>query len=236
MGDAFYGLVGALGGGLITSCAAYFGPLHVQRVALRRHQQEAEETLRQQREEAERSRRQNEIALEEARSAARIADYQARRESETARIIRIRSTTRTWSEFLIEIHQNLTSQIPVDLNRFDEEIQRIRADAQSALDDVLHDGIWIQQSAYGAYTVQGNGEHIAFNVLTRATSVARSDIINGLNHNRYLSLGSLLDEVETARGSLAQTLLNRIEQIIDREPPPLPLGYFGSATPDDHAG
>src|SRR5438046_6201758 len=114
MSEALYGLLGALGGALITGAAAYWGPLQMQRRAFAAERDRDEAARR----DAEEARREEQLR---AVSAEVTSKFQAQREAETTRIIRMRTTTRAWSEFLARSIQDLGLGRPADVERFDEQ-------------------------------------------------------------------------------------------------------------------
>ncbi|MFE4306680.1 hypothetical protein ACFQ9H_28035 [Streptomyces sp. NPDC056517] len=206
MSEALYGLLGALGGALITGAAAFWGPLQTQRRAFA----------------AERERRSAE--QERAATAEETAQAQARREAETTRIIRMRTTTRAWSDFLARAIQDLGLGRPVDADWFDEQALAVRNEAQSALDHALHDGLWIWQSSYGwppqlphPVPPAHSPEQIrVLGALGRATVLTREAVIRGerLDTMRVTALRNALDKADEARGALNAALFNRLEEVV----------------------
>lgn len=216
MTEALYGLLGALGGALITSAAAYWGPLQMQRRVFAA-ERERDETARR---EAEAARREEQIR---AASAEQTSQLQAQREAETSRIIRMRTTTRAWSDFLARSIQDLGLGRPVDVERFDEQTLAARNETQSALDHALHDGIWIWQSGYGfpaqQLRVQPAHSPEQFRVLealARVTELTREAVIKGerLDTEGVAALRNALDKADEARGALNAALFNRLEEVM----------------------
>ncbi|MFC9616638.1 hypothetical protein [Streptomyces sp. NPDC056938] len=222
MTEALYGLLGALGGALITGAAAYWGPLQMQRRAFAA-ERERDETARR---EAEAARREEQLR---AASAEQASQFQAQREAETTRIIKMRTTTRAWSDFLARSIQDLGLGRPVDVERFDEQALATRNDAHSALDHALHDGIWIWQSSYG-WPPQQHGAPLQHWVppahspeqlrvrtaLARVTELTREAVIKGeqLDTEGVAALRNALDKADEARGALNAALFNRLEEVI----------------------
>lgn len=178
MTEALYGLLGALGGALITSAAAYWGPLQMQRRAFAADAERTEATRREAETEREAARQAEvgraEAARQEAEAERELARQQAdqlqetvrslwqvqreeaaanqaraRREQEITRIIAMRTTTRAWADLLSRSIQDLELGRSVDVEQFDAEVSVARSKTQSALDHALHDGVWISQSSYG---------------------------------------------------------------------------------------
>lgn len=196
MPEAVYGLLGALSGALITGAAAYWGPLQVQRRAL-----EAEREVRAQ---AERER------FEAAASHRRTARL--------SRIITIRTTAREWSDVLGSTLTQLLSGQPVELKEFDRQVTPVRNSAQSALDQALHDGIWIQQTSHPVYGpapshLAGMEPALTLDALGHVTDLIRIALANGIasGDHRTEELKDAYDKAQEARGRLSHALLNRLE-------------------------
>ncbi|MFH8416094.1 hypothetical protein [Streptomyces collinus] len=247
MSEAIYGLLGALGGALITSAAAYWGPLQIQR---RVHTAEAERSDAARREaEAEREAAQQSAEQERITSAAlreserlEAAAVQAhtRRESEINRIISVRTTTRGWADLLARTVQDIELGRHVDIEQFDTEISTARGKAHAALDHALHGGVWIPQSTYGypshgyAYPApsqpgrpdeQLRGLVVA---LGKVTELIRAAVIRGerSDDSQSAALRQALDRADLARGALATALLNRLEDLMS-------ITVIGSPLPAD---
>ena len=198
MSETLYGLLGVLGGALVTSAAAYWGPLQVQR-------------------------EQSNAARREAESARDEALRQSQKEGELNRIIGMRKATRAWSDLLARTIQDLGLGRPVRIEEFDAAESDARDQAHLALDHALHDGIWIYQSSYGYPAHRFPAEsrsHEQVRVLAalgRVTELIREAVINEalLDDARSEELKRALDVADEARAALATALLNRLEQIME---------------------
>jgi hypothetical protein len=176
MSETLYGLLGVLGGALVTSAAAYWGPLQVQR-------------------------EQSRAALREAESARDEARRQSQKEGEVNRIISMRKATRAWSDLLARTIQDLGLGRPVRIEDFDAAVADAGDQAQLALDHALLDGIWIYQSSYGypAHRAPAGGRsHEQARVLAalrRVTELIREAAINQahLDDSRSEELKRALD-------------------------------------------
>ncbi len=256
MSETLYGVLGALGGALATSAAAYWGPLQMQRRSLAEARLAAAEERAAAAEERAAVEAQAAVLREQARDEAQGA----KRESATKRIIRIRTSTRDWSDLLARTIQDLGLGRTVDIERFDEQVLAARAEAQAAFDQALHDGLWLQQSAYGypatvafpslygygqapasygyphpeavrGVQPSGNADHRrVLTALKRATELTREAVIKGelLDDTGSAALRNSLDAADEARGALSSELLNRLEQVADVTPlgGPSVIGVF----------
>ncbi|MGQ4713935.1 hypothetical protein ACUN22_09635 [Streptomyces anulatus] len=225
MSEAIYGLLGALSGALLTSGAAYWGPLQLQRRVLTADSERSAAARREaerDRAEAQRQAEQDRIATalsqESERSEAAAVKAHARREAEITRIISMRTTTRAWSDLLARTVQDLELRRPVTVEAFDSLVTSARDKAEAALDHALHDGIWIAQSAYGfPMTADRPGEQSrVLAALRLVTELIRAAVIRGqpLNPPQALELRQALDRADAARGTLNTKLLNRLEEVM----------------------
>jgi hypothetical protein len=140
MSDALYGLIGAVGGALVTAAAAYFGPLQIERRRLDQQRQEAESARAEMRRQAQEERQ-----AQDAREA--LAVERAEKQAAIERIIHIRTSTREWSQLLARHVQDIARGRRVNLADFDVSMQQLREKTQKALDQVIQDGLWVIQSA-----------------------------------------------------------------------------------------
>ncbi|WP_405798739.1 hypothetical protein [Streptomyces sp. NBC_01506] len=225
MSEAVYGLLGALGGALVTGGATFWGPLQAQRSALRAQRRQAEATMR------------------ETEAANAEVQGRANREAETTRVILMRTTTRTWHDLLARTIQDLKLGRLVDIESFDEAVAIARNSAQSALDHALHDGIWIHQSGYGYPYPSESGspeQSRVLHALRRVTELTRVAVIKQepLDTVRTEELERALVKADEARGALSAALLNRLEQLMGvtviggRASTPTLPGAFGPVTPE----
>jgi hypothetical protein len=245
MSETIFGVLGAMGGALATSAAAYWGPIQMQRRAFGEQRRQADIARRDAEAASEEARRQADIARTDAETASeearRQAEHeravaaslrqqereeaasalaQARREAETTRIILVRATMRAWSDLLARAIQDLGLGRPVDIERYDEAVRTTRSEAQSALDHVLHDGLWIRQSGYGypapsvLQPAYSSGQLRVLDALGRVTELTREAVIKGerLEAEQSVTLSRALKAADEARGALSAALLDRLQQ------------------------
>ncbi len=202
MPEVLYGVLGALGGALITALGAYWGPLQIQRATLRAQRQEA---------------------LEQSTRADR-AQVEARKEERVERIILVRSTLRDWNDFLYRAVQDLELGRRPSAEEFDVALARVRDSAHAAVDAMLRDGLWIGQSAYG-YPLRDplaqNGQASPLVYLEAASRRIRQEAVSEspVAPGMVDELRSGLEYIQDARGQLAARMLNQIEVITAGSPP-----------------
>lgn len=211
MPEVLYGVLGALGGALITALGAYWGPLQVQRTTLRAQRQEVRE---------------------QAASTER-AQGEVRKEERVERVILVRSTLRDWNDVLYRAVQDLELGRQLSAEDFDVTLARVRDAAHAAVDAMLRDGLWIGQSAYG-YPVNDplsqDGQRSPLVYLEAASRRIRQEAVSGSSAGPDVvdELRSALEYIQEARGRLAVRMLNQIEVITTN---PLP-----SQGPDQLSG
>ncbi|MFF2847328.1 hypothetical protein ACFVT5_13425 [Streptomyces sp. NPDC058001] len=204
MPEVLYGVLGALGGALITALGAYWGPLQMQRATLRAQRQEA---------------------LEQGTRADR-AQAEARKEERVERIILVRSALRDWNDFLYRALQDLELGRRLNAEDFDVALARVQGTAHAAVDAMLRDGLWIGQSAYG-YPLRDplaqDGRPLPLVYLEAASRRIRQEAVgeSRVTPDVVDELRSGLDYIQDARGQLAARMLNQIE-VITATPPPSP--------------
>ncbi|WP_381805657.1 hypothetical protein [Streptomyces niveus] len=120
MSDAMYGLLGALGGAIVAGVATFYGPLQLQKRALREASAE--------------------------RDSAQ-AHAEANRQSEleraqVARVVQVRKAVAAWDNLLGQTFRLVENGI-VDSGAFHQGAERARADASTALYEALNDGLYI---------------------------------------------------------------------------------------------
>ncbi|MEU3136353.1 hypothetical protein ABZ691_26670 [Streptomyces sp. NPDC006854] len=120
MSDAMYGLLGALGGAIVAGTATFYGPLQLQKRALR--EASAERNLAHTRAEADRQ-----------------AELQR---AQVARVVQVRKAMAVWDNLLVRTF-HLRENGSVDIEAFHHAAERARADASTALYEALNDGLYI---------------------------------------------------------------------------------------------
>ncbi|MFB6676440.1 hypothetical protein ACFCWG_29260 [Streptomyces sp. NPDC056390] len=120
MSDAVYGLLGALGGAIVAGTATFYGPLQLQKRALREASAERDSTH---------------------------AHAEANRQSElqraqVARVVQVRKAMAAWDNLLVRTFRLLENGI-VDTEAFHQAAEQARVDASTALYEALNDGLYI---------------------------------------------------------------------------------------------
>ncbi|MET7534262.1 hypothetical protein [Streptomyces goshikiensis] len=207
MSDAMYGLIGALGGSLSTAAAAFWGPLRVQRQALREQREQSSQAQRLAQEERDSALRELEAArLQEQRTAA------------VARVVLVRTSTAAWHDLLDQKVKDISYGPAVDLGAFDQAVMNLRGEARTAIYHALYEGLWIPQTSYG-YPA---GQPLIMDALDHATELVRESLVmtpprgdhSIQPHNRD-AIHAALSAVMSARAALSQGLLQRIEALMN---------------------
>jgi hypothetical protein len=233
---ALYGLLGALGGALITAVAAYWGPLQAQRRAtvaaaeqawLARGAESAARAEERARAEDERARadavarhraqeRQREFAAENARREAREHQHAA-----MDRIIRVITTNREWCQTLGKYLEDLRTGRIVQVEDFDRDVRDDRRAAQSAIDGTIRDGFRVRQTERSPSprvppeeTVGSKASPSAI-ALNQATEALRAAILAAqpLPEGRLAELDGVVAEAEDARRTLSMVLWDYLERL-----------------------
>ncbi|MER8000343.1 hypothetical protein [Streptomyces sp. NPDC095613] len=121
MSDAIYGLVGALGGAAVAGAVAFWGPLQLQKRALR-------ETV---------------VERDLARAQAAAAQRSDLLRAQVARVVVIRRSIGDWYFLLRSTLDEIRRGHAVDPESFRQSMERVRDDATTALYDALNDGLYI---------------------------------------------------------------------------------------------
>ncbi|WP_395577411.1 hypothetical protein [Streptomyces sp. BK79] len=135
----------------------------------------------------------------------------AKAEAATARIVRIRTTVRTWYAFLDHTAQDLRLERPVDEVAFDETARRLASEVQEALDALARDGIWFRQGRYTAGT-DGEPEGI-YELLASATRRLKDSLAPGPPSwgDAEAEVLEILGHVQLERAELSTLLMDLIE-------------------------
>lgn len=120
MSDAVYGLLGALAGAIVAGAATFYGPLQVQKRALREASAERQSTLA---------------------SAAASRQSESQR-AQVARVVQVRKAMAAWDNLLWRTFRLLENGI-VDPMVFSQAAEQVRTDASTALYEALNDGLYI---------------------------------------------------------------------------------------------
>lgn len=234
MSAALYGLLGALGGAIVTAAAAYWGPIQAQRranaaaVEQARLSREAEAVARA--EELVRAEVERELTEQAARHRARQRqrDFAAENERRIARderhsaierVIRIRTTSRAWCQMLGRYLEDLRAGRIVQVEDFDREVRRDRDDAQFAIEMTIHDGFKVRQTDRSPAlppqeTLGFKASHSAI-TLNQATEAFRAAILapQPLPADRLAELDRVVTEAEDARRALTLMLWDYLERL-----------------------
>ncbi|WP_330358369.1 hypothetical protein [Streptomyces chartreusis] len=124
MSDAVYGLLGAIGGAIVASAATFYGPLQLQKRALR---------------EAAAERASTHAQAEAARQ------YELQR-AQIGRVAQVRKSMVAWDNLLDRTYRHIQSRRVVDPDEFRQAAERARDAATAALYDALNDGLYIPAS------------------------------------------------------------------------------------------
>ncbi|WP_406156455.1 hypothetical protein OG298_02125 [Streptomyces sp. NBC_01005] len=122
--DAVYGLLGALGGAIVAATATFYGPLQLQKRALRESSAERDSTHAHAHAHAE-ANRQSEL-----------------QRAQVARVVQVRKAMAAWDSLLARTFRLLGNGI-VDPGAFHQAAERARVDASTALYEALNDGLYI---------------------------------------------------------------------------------------------
>jgi hypothetical protein len=234
MSAALYGLLGALGGAIITAAAAYWGPVQAQRKANAAAAEQARESR-----EAEAAAQAEEVARAEVvrERAEQVARHRARERerdfgAENARrrkadrqhdaierIIQVRTTNRVWCQTLGRYLEDLRAGHIVQVEAFDKDMRQDREDAQRAIDATLYDGFQIRQT--GRSPAPDRRETVASKAspsavaLNEATEALRAAILapQPLSADRLDELDQVLADAEQARAAMTVVLWDYLERL-----------------------
>jgi hypothetical protein len=118
--DAVYGLLGALGGAIVAGTATFYGPLQLQKRALREASAERDST-------------------HAHAEATRQSELQR---AQVARVVQVRKAMAAWDNLLGRTFRLLGNGI-VDPGAFHQAAEQARVDATTALYEALNDGLYI---------------------------------------------------------------------------------------------
>jgi hypothetical protein len=234
MPAALYGLLGAIGGAIITAAAAYWGPIQAQRRAnaaaaeQARLSREAEAAARA--EELARAEVVRERAEQVARHRARERERDfgaenarrlkaARQHDAIERIIRVRTTNRVWCQTLGRYLEDLRAGRIVQVEDFDKDMRQDREDAQRAIDATIHDGFQVRQTTgsprLDPRNTVGSKASPSAVALNRATEALRAAILapQPLPTDHLAVLDRLLADAEAARAALTVVLWDYLERL-----------------------
>ncbi|MFE2736754.1 hypothetical protein [Streptomyces sp. NPDC057889] len=203
MSDAVYGLVGALGGSLVTAAVAYWGPLHQQREVAKQAELQRSAELRR-----------AEIEIEAARAQAEEARKHLRNQAEIGRLVDVRSTLRAWELVLDDAFLEMRISSTFDVDRFRETEQEAMAKGLRALDEVMHDDWYVVISYYGDPT---HGPHL--NLVEPLKECGERIKALGLagrlpSAEEQEELDELRDQISHARGQMSEIIAERLDSIV----------------------
>ncbi|MGW1673123.1 hypothetical protein [Streptomyces sp. NPDC002324] len=155
-----------------------------------------------------------------------------RREAETTRLLKVRTTGRAWIDVLERTVQDLQApHRPVDVDRFDEVVDRVAAEATEAGHALAHSGLWLQSQdtpPHGIPSVwatpggpgPGDGDSSASAALSQllgrlreATREVRSELLRSAVQPRGPLRHEVLEALERVRAARAQLNAVLLEEI-----------------------
>ncbi|MFF7264160.1 hypothetical protein ACFZCL_28360 [Streptomyces sp. NPDC008159] len=157
-----------------------------------------------------------------------------RREAEITRLLKMRTTGRAWVDALERTVQDLEAHRPVDIDRFDENVDRVSAEANEAGHALAHSGLWLSSQdtpPHGVPLVQAppggpgpdsaNGSASAalsqlLGRLREATRTVRAEVLRGPAPQGVpvaREVVEALQRVRAARAQLNAVLLEQIDHI-----------------------
>ncbi len=173
--------------------------------------------------------------LHRRQAEQRTSEEQTRRkEAETARLLKMRTTGRAWVDALERTVQDLEAHRPVDVDRFDETMDRVGAEATEAGHALAHSGLWLESQDTPPHgipsvwvapdgpepgSVEGSTSAALSQLLrwlreaTREvrTDVLRSPVQPGIPVRRQVL--EALERVRAARAQLNAVLLEQIDHV-----------------------
>ncbi|WP_431775350.1 hypothetical protein [Streptomyces cucumeris] len=154
-----------------------------------------------------------------------------RRETEITRLLKMRTTGRAWVDALERTVQDLEAHRPVDVDRFDEKIDRVTAEATEAGHALAHSGLWLESQdtpPHGIPVVQAppgrseadnaNGSASAalsqlLGQLREATHEVRAEVLRSPARHEVPVRREILEALERVRAARAQLNAVLLEQI-----------------------
>ncbi|MFE7439476.1 hypothetical protein ACFU7X_03310 [Streptomyces chartreusis] len=124
MSDAVYGLLGALGGAIVAGAATFYGPLQLQKRALREATAERDS----------------------AHAQAEVARQYALQRAQIGRVVQVRKSMAAWDNLLDRMYRQIQSRRVVHPDEFRQAAECARDVATAALYDALNDGLYIPAS------------------------------------------------------------------------------------------
>ena len=162
-------------------------------------------------------------------------DQQAQQaQEEIARLLRIRTTGRAWLDALEQTVQELEAHRPIDLDRFDDRIGKLRAEATEASHSLAYNSLWFESDTTPPYGIPILPEHVDNASIGDSATIARSQLIGRLRNATEIVRANILQQsqpqrnsaqsqtyaalnnVRDARAQLNAKLLEKIEQINQR--------------------
>lgn len=162
--------------------------------------------------------------LHRRQSEQRTSEEQTRRrEAEITRLLKMRTTGRAWVDALERTVQDLEAHRPVDVDRFDESIDRVRAEATEAGHALAHSGLWLESQdtpPHGIPSEAGNVNGSASAALSQllgrlreATREVRAEVLQSPARQEVPVRREVLEALEQVRAARAQLNAVLLEQI-----------------------
>lgn len=170
--------------------------------------------------------------LHRRQSEQRTSEEQTRRrETEITRLLKMRTTGRAWVDALERTVQDLEAHRPVDVDRFDESIDRVSAETTEAGHALAHSGLWLESQdtpPHGIPLVQappgrpeaGNANGSASATLSQllgrlreATHEVRAEVLQSPARPEVPVRREVLEALEQVRAARAQLNAVLLEQI-----------------------
>lgn len=209
MSDAVYGLIGVLGGSLVTAAVAYWGPLHQQREVARQAESQQHADMRR-----------AEMEIEAARAQAEEARRHVRNQAEIGRLVDVRSTLRSWQLVLDVALAEMQLAGALNLDRFRDQEHQAMTKSLRALDEVMHDHWYVRISQYGDETSPPTHRSSPHGPLVEALQEYAARIRELGLARRPPSLGEkeeleeLRAHVVQERGRISEMVEERLESIV----------------------
>ncbi|MEV7189980.1 hypothetical protein [Kitasatospora sp. NPDC093102] len=162
------------------------------------------------------------LRLHRRQAEQKASEEQARQsETEIARLLKMRTTGRAWIDALERFVQDLQTQHPVDVNRFDEITDHVIREATEAGHALAHNGLWLGSQDTPPHgtprpdTADGSFSELLGH-LREATREVRADVLRCSSHRESTARSEVLEALERVRAARAQlnaALLDQIDQI-----------------------
>lgn len=143
-------------------------------------------------------------------------------ETETARLLKMRTTGRAWIDALERVVQDLQAHHSVEVDRFDEIMVQLSREATEAGHALAHNGLWLESQDTPPHGIPlgGGSAFIALSQLLgrlrEATREVRADVLRRPLQRESPVRSEVLEALEQVRAARAQlnaALLDQVDQI-----------------------